>query len=113
VGEQKHTGKVEIQYQETWGLVCSGGWDIRDAHVICRMLGYKAAERAISPIEGETTRRLLMYYVKCGGKEKSIAECYHYGWWKTDSYGYYCTNEYLAGVICQVNEGKMGKLCVQ
>jgi hypothetical protein len=104
VGNQNHTGQVEIQYQGTWGAVCHNWWDIKDAHVICIMLGYKAAERPIYYIEGETTRRQLMYRVGCSGKEKSIAECAHYGWWK-----YTCSNKVLAGVVCQVNEGKKDK----
>jgi deleted-in-malignant-brain-tumors protein 1 len=65
-------GQVEIQYQGTWGTVCQWNWGISDAHVICRMLGYKAAEVAIKFIEGETTRRQLMYYVGCSGKERSM-----------------------------------------
>ena len=81
-----HVGQVEIQYNGAWGAVCHGYWDIQDAHVICRMLGYKAAERAISWIEGETTTRILMNLVGCIGKEKSIAECAHYGWWNVGSY---------------------------
>jgi deleted-in-malignant-brain-tumors protein 1 len=106
VGEQNHTGQVEIQYQGTWGVVCDDYWDISDAHVICRMLGYKAAEIAIRYIEGETTRRMLMRYVGCSGKEKSIAECAHLGWWSTT---YSCSNKELAGVVCQVNAGKKDK----
>ncbi|XP_031555779.1 deleted in malignant brain tumors 1 protein-like, partial [Actinia tenebrosa] len=99
VGDQNHTGKVEIQYQGTWGVVCDTSWDIRDAQVICRMLGYKAAENAIRYIEGETPRRILMYDVGCRGREKSIADCAHSGWWK-----YSCSNNLLAGVVCQTNE---------
>jgi len=55
-----HVGQVEIQYNWTWGAVCHGWWDIRDSHVICRMLGYTAAEGPIVYIEGETTTRILM-----------------------------------------------------
>ncbi|KAK3748852.1 hypothetical protein QZH41_018739 [Actinostola sp. cb2023] len=99
-----HVGQVEIQYNGTWGTVCDYNWDIRDSHVICRMLGYKAAERPIWWIEGETTTRILMNYVQCSGKEQSIAECAHSGWW-TD----YCKYKYLAGVVCQVDEGKKDK----
>ncbi|XP_031555707.1 deleted in malignant brain tumors 1 protein-like, partial [Actinia tenebrosa] len=101
VGDQNHTGKVEILYQGTWGVVCYYLWDTRDAHVICKMLGYKAAKHAIRFIEGETPRRTLMGLVGCSGREKSISECAHRGWWKVSSW---CSNKRLAGVVCQANE---------
>ena len=108
----KHVGKVEIQYQGQWGTVCDYDgssytyWDKNDAHVICRMLGYKAADAAIIRIEGETSRRMLMYKVGCSGNEKSIAECSHNGWWSVPSY---CTNKYNAGVACQTDGCKKDK----
>jgi len=104
-----HVGQLEIQYNGTWGAVCgysSYYWDIRDAQVICRMLGYKAAERPIWYIEGETTTRKLMDEVGCSGKEKSIAECAHLGWWNVRSD---CTYKRFAGVVCQVDGGKKEK----
>ncbi|XP_031556790.1 deleted in malignant brain tumors 1 protein-like, partial [Actinia tenebrosa] len=110
VGDQNHTGKVEIQYQGIWGVVCDywwyRWWDIRDAHVICRMLGYKASKHAIRYIEGGTPRRGLMYDVGCRGREKSIAECAHSGWWKVPSR---CSNKLLVGVVCKTNECKKDK----
>jgi len=101
-----HVGQVEIQYNGIWGTVCDGYWDIQDAHVICRMLGYKSAEGRIRWIEGETTTRMLIDLVGCTGKEKSIAECAHRGWWNVGSY---CRYKDLAGVVCQVDEGKKDK----
>ena len=98
-----HVGQVEIQYKGTWGAVCHVNWDINDAHVICRMLGYKAAVNRIIYIEGETTTKKLMDQVGCSGKEKSIAECSHYGWWNVWSG---CSYDDLAGVVCQVDKGK-------
>ena len=106
----KHVGKVEIQYQGQWGTVCNYGytWDKNDAYVICRMLGYKAADAAIWNIEGETSRRMLMNSVGCSGNEKSIAECSHNGWWNVPS-STGCTNKYNAGVACQTDGGKKDK----
>ena len=101
----KHVGKVEIQYQGQWGAVCYVNWDKKDAHVICRMLGYKAADAAILYIEGETSRRFLMYNVRCSGNEKSIAKCSHNGWW----YNAGCNNKENAGVVCQTDGGKKDK----
>ncbi|KAK3719581.1 hypothetical protein QZH41_019021, partial [Actinostola sp. cb2023] len=101
-----HVGQVEIQYNGTWGAVCGyygNSWDIRDAHVICRMLGYKAAERPIWYIEGETSTRILMDQVGCSGKEQSIAECAHWGWWNA-RFVSTCWYKSFPGVVCQVDE---------
>ena len=33
-------GVVEIKYRNIWGRVCMDGWDVSDAQVVCRELGY-------------------------------------------------------------------------
>lgn len=33
-------GRLEYYLDDTWGAVCNSGWDITDATVACRQLGY-------------------------------------------------------------------------
>ena len=88
-------GRVEVNYEGTWGTVCyDSSWDLNDAMVVCRMLGYSAVLAAHVKY-GEGSGAVWMSNLVCSGSEKNISECLHIGWGETS-----CGHSQDAGVTC-------------
>lgn len=45
-GRNPTEGNVEVFYKGRWGSICDDEWDIREAYIVCKMLGYNRAVRA-------------------------------------------------------------------
>ena len=88
-------GRVEVNYEGTWGTVCNDSfWDLNEATVLCRMLGYSTVYAYhISYAPGTGT--VWMSDVDCTGNENSISECPHIGWGETS-----CSHTHDAGLYC-------------
>ena len=97
-GSDHNEGRVEVYFNNTWGTICDSSWDINDAIVVCRMLGYSYALLARpSSYYGEGCGPIWLDSVRCTGLESSIGECYHSGWGVHSSA---CNHRRDAGVLC-------------
>ena len=97
-------GRVEVQYNGTWGTVCDDHWDFRAARVVCRELGFMDAEAALtggSVPDGSGPIWLVNTF--CNGDESSLFSCAHRR--LQDYQDYYCNHAEDAGVRCM--EGKL------
>ena len=87
---------MEIYYKGTWGTVCDDNWDLNDANVVCRQLGFEQALKATNfAAFGEGTEEIWMRNVRCTGSESSLRDCAHNSW-GTDE----CRHNRDVGVVC-------------
>ncbi|XP_005407410.1 PREDICTED: galectin-3-binding protein [Chinchilla lanigera] len=95
-GATANEGRVEIFYGDQWGTVCDNLWNLADANVVCRALGFENATEALGGAAfGPGTGPVMLDEVQCTGTEPSLASCRSLGWKKS-----YCGHEKDAGVVC-------------
>ena len=94
--KEDYEGRVEVLYNGVWGTICDDMWDINDAHVVCRMLGYPLAIQAPSEAAyGQGTGPIWLDNVDCSGHENSLNHCFHRGWGNE-----ICIHAEDASVVC-------------
>ena len=89
-------GRVEIRHNGVWGTVCDDYWDLNDAQVVCRELGYPGAVSAPQSAHfGAGSGQIWLDDVRCQGHENSFVSCQHRGWGVHN-----CGHSEDASVIC-------------
>ena len=95
-GKTEYEGRVEIYHLGEWGTVCGIFWDIRDATVVCRQLGYsRAVSASLNAYYGKGSGKIWIEEVSCRGDETSLHVCPFSGWGNRR-----CLHSQDAGVIC-------------
>ena len=106
-GSTKYEGRVEVYYNGQWGTVCDDGWDLNDAQVVCRQLGFGPAIAARNDkYYGQGSGQIWLDYLNCTGTELTIEYCSHSGWGIHD-----CYHEEGAGVVCATSNGNFVIMC--
>ena len=95
VEDYQGTVKLYNSKKNTFETVCDDGWDLNDAHVVCRMLGFPGALDAAvrSEYSEPPPSYVSLSAVQCNGTEESIYACPH-------EYVSYCSKSRSAGVKC-------------
>ena len=109
-GATASEGRIEIYLNGVWGTVCDDYWDILDAVVACRQLGYSSALSAHgSAYFGAGTGAIHYDNVACTGSEACLADCSHSGIGIHD-----CGHSEDVGVVCDTrpNASKFSSQCM-
>ncbi|MBX7195080.1 MAG: scavenger receptor cysteine-rich domain-containing protein [Sandaracinaceae bacterium] len=79
VSARTSSGFLEVYYSGEWRPVCDDSFDMADANVACRMMGYSGAETFTTSVTG-TNESFWLDDLGCTGTESSLADCTHSGW---------------------------------
>ena len=95
-------------YTGVWGAISSSNWDINDATVVCRQLGYSAgAEVALkNGVYGPVRGPVWITNLQCTGSESNVMECVHDGLGNKTEWQ---NRAYTASVICKDSSFNNGK----
>ena len=100
-GSTEKEGYVEaLGFNGQWGGICVNNFDINDANVICKMLGFPSATGFLGYPYGfygtaPSGNNFVLSKLECTGKEASVFDCGHDGEWIAD-----CKKKEIAGVQC-------------
>ncbi|KAL3870551.1 hypothetical protein ACJMK2_038604 [Sinanodonta woodiana] len=100
-GSGPFEGRLEVNYNGTWGTVCVDHFDTKDGVVVCRQLGYPGtgvitkSNAFFGPGSGSGSGPIWLDDLECTGLENNLIKCGHRGWGRSD-----CAHTKDASVIC-------------
>ena len=90
-------GNVQIFHDGQWGTICDDEWDLYEAQIACKTLGFPGAKRPTHSSQfGYGLKKIWMDNLYCYGTEDSLPECRFDGWGAND-----CEQTEAAGVQCK------------
>ncbi|PIK53454.1 putative deleted in malignant brain tumors 1 protein isoform X1 [Apostichopus japonicus] len=97
------TGEWKSTIMNNGEQLCDDTWELQDANVVCRQLGFLSAVAARgSAYYGQGTGPILLDGVGCVGDETRLEYCYNEGW-----YMHNCVHWEDAGVECLTEYGRV------
>lgn len=76
--ESGSDGFVEVFTGTDWRPICGTNWDLQDAEVVCRRLGFSGAQQILTNFSipnSQFGQNFWLTNSKCRGNEKSLSEC--------------------------------------
>lgn len=96
-------GRVEVYIDGVWGTVCDDFWNLQDANVVCRQLGFpKAISAPLYSAFGGGSDPTHLDDVKCTGEETNLLSCNHT---RKEN----CDHSEDAGVVCSTKHVPAGQ----
>ena len=93
-GGSDQEGRLEVYYDDKWGIVCDDYFGLEDAKVACKQMGFTDAEDFIRRF-GSPSARVWLDDLRCDGSEARLSDCTHRGWGQHN-----CSLREAVGVRC-------------
>ena len=106
-----YAGRVEVFYQGKWGKICRNKWDINDANVVCKQLGFQSVLAEFVGMDAKDENiSVVMSNVACTGQESILASC------KRFDGKHYCVDNKGAQAFCEpsrltINNELLFRMC--
>ena len=75
-----HEGRLEIYHSGAWGTVCDDYFQLQEAEVACKQMGFTGADELVRGWRGPSSRSIWLDDVDCDGTETSLSQCSSRGW---------------------------------